>query len=98
MRADERIREIFRKSQDASREYLNQARRCSLRGWPDRKRELDTAFELQVLLLRRHELRFEYLMKMRLIQSDSWPSLLEFTKRLNDGWRDTELTFRTSRS
>lgn len=84
------IQQIFRKSKDANREFMRRAHLCSLKGWPDRKRELEVAFELQLLLLSQREMRFGHLLKTGVIQHERVLSLLEVSERLGGGWGDME--------
>lgn len=86
----ESLQEIFRKSKDASREFMRQTHLCSLKGWPDRKRELDIAFELQLLLLRQREMRFRHLFQTGIIQHEKLLSLADVAERLANGWLESE--------
>lgn len=84
------LQQIFQRSKDANRDFMRRAHLCSQKGWPDRKRELDVAFELQLLLSSQREMRFAYLMTGGVIQYERQSSLLKLSERLGRGWSDTE--------
>ena len=84
------IEEAFRESKQISRKFNEEVHRCSLKGWSDRKRELDVAFELQELLILDRELKFQHLLQTGEIGRQEWHSMMDIMKRLSEGWTEAE--------
>jgi hypothetical protein len=77
---------------DAQREFLVVLERCSVKGWPDRREALRTAFRLQELYCERKALRLMHLQDC--VSDDgawnSYTSISAMHKRLEDEWQASE--------
>jgi hypothetical protein len=84
------IQEIFRQYIEAKREFGAIAERCLLKGWPDRKAEIQSTMRLMTLVSEIELLRFEYLMSVTLLDSATLKSFALLFDRLYKGWRDSD--------
>ena len=80
------VAQSFREYIQAKYDFLAVAQACSVRGWPDRKAQVENAWRLQVLFSRREELRLEFLFKRRAHEIGIFKSVSEISSRLAEHW------------
>src|ERR1700733_10281225 len=85
------VRAAFGRCVELRREFLTTYERCALKGWPDRRAPLRTAFRLQELFVERDILRFDYLATTYALEARLWQSLSSITdisRRINEAWTE----------
>ena len=77
---------------DAQRKFLVVLEQCSVKGWPDRRDALRTAFRLQELYCEREALRLRHLQNSNSDDSvwNSYTSISAMHKRLEEGWQASD--------
>jgi hypothetical protein len=87
------VRDAFRQYLEALRGFQVVLERCSLKGWPDKKADLRTAFRIQELLYEQMAIRLNYLLTDGASEDATWNSCTSISKvqeRLQEGWKDSD--------
>jgi hypothetical protein len=94
------VKHVFRRYIEAVYLYLSRSEARLVRGWPDKRDDVRTAFRIQELINRRTELRFEYLLKEHDVRDVIWTSFRSVSSicdRIHDAWtRGEEVELRQS--
>jgi hypothetical protein len=83
------VQEAFRQYLEALREFNVALERCSLKGWPDKKVVLRTAFRIQELISEQMALRLSHLLTRGASDDETWKSCTTISsvhKKLQEGW------------
>ena len=84
------VRDIFRKYLDSNRENSKITERRALAVSPDQERVLLNCFRLQDLLMERTKIRFEFLIKTKLLDCAPYKSLDAISERLDQEWTEAD--------
>jgi hypothetical protein len=84
------LREIFQGYTDSKRALAADVDRLVLKGWPDRKTEVEAWGQLTKLVIECELLRFEYLLIHVPLESPIWTSLVTITQRLHTDWQASD--------
>jgi hypothetical protein len=86
------VRDAYREYLEWAKSLLTLAEKWSSEEWPDRRRELQNVFGLQILYNQREALRFEYLLESTAPDIVTWKSLSRINERLTKDWSEAEET------
>jgi hypothetical protein len=86
------VSDIFRQYLDALREFEGVLEQCSLKGWPDKKNALRTAFRIQELFYEQMRFRLDHLLQSSASDDAIWKraTISSVHERLEAGWKDTD--------
>jgi hypothetical protein len=66
------------------------AERCTKKGWPDKKADVERVFRLQALYIEREALRFDYVFSKGAVAEATFNSLSRIHERLGTNWTDAD--------
>jgi hypothetical protein len=87
------VKAAFNDYLEALRGFQVVLERCSLKGWPDKRTDLRTAFRIQELLYEQMAMRLNYLLTDDASDDATWNSCTSISKvqeRLQEGWKDSD--------
>jgi hypothetical protein len=84
------VRDAYHEYLEWAKSLLTLAEKLSSEEWPDRTRELQNVFGLQILYNQRESLRFEYLLESTAPDIVASKSLSRINERLLKDWSESE--------
>jgi hypothetical protein len=85
-----KLQDAYLEQLDVMLQWFDEAEHCALKGWPDFRADLHSAFELQRLGTKRAILRLKYLRKCAPVRLDAVKSLSELSHITNDGFTEEQ--------